>query len=242
MIFVHGWCSRLEHWSPQADYFAKDYRILRYDRRGHGESSRPADGYNPERHSQDLDELCANTGMPPAVVIAHAGGGPTTLRFAARYPGRVEAVVLVEANLYTADDQRQRTTPLMQAMKTPGYLDVFKPAYSRFFAPGSDAQMVERSVNEAAQTPASVILAELEGLVVDTWQLAREVTQPVLWISAVPRAGETDAAGIGKAFANAAYGQVVGSAHFPQLEVPDQVNAMLRRFLQASEVDRQRRP
>jgi pimeloyl-ACP methyl ester carboxylesterase len=27
------------------------------------------------------------------------------------------------------------------------------------------------------------------------------------------------------------YGQVVGAAHFPQLEVPDQVNAMLERFL-----------
>lgn len=231
LIFVHGWCSRLDHWAPQWDYFARNCRILRYDRRGHGESSRPPAGYNPERHSEDLHELVRTLDIPRAVVIAHAGGGPTTLRFAARFPERVAAIALIEANLYTADNQLQRTTPLMQAMKTTGYLETFKAAYSRFFAAASDQQVARRTVEEAARTPAAVMLAELEGLVVDTWQLAKAVTQPALWISAVPRSGETDGAGIAKAFSKPFYGQVLGAAHFPQLEVPDQVNAMLDRFI-----------
>jgi pimeloyl-ACP methyl ester carboxylesterase len=119
----------------------------------------------------------------------------------------------------------------MQAMKAADHLALFKSAYARFFAAGNDPLLVKSTVEEAARTPVQVILAELEGLVVDTVVWAREVSQPVLWISAAPRAGETDAAGVARVFAQPAYGQVVGAAHFPQLEVPDQVNAMLERFL-----------
>lgn len=231
LLFVHGWCSRLEHWAPQAEYFASRCRVVRYDRRGHGESGATTGGYSPDQHAKDLGELVGQLGIARAVVVAHAGGGPTVLRFAARFPERVVALALLEANLYTADSQLQRTTPLMQAMRKPDYLTVFKAAYARFFSAASEPEMVARVVDEAARTPAPVILAELEGLVVDTVHWAREVTQPVLWIAAVPRAGETDGAGVAKVFAQPSYGQVVGAAHYPQMEVPDQVNAMLARFI-----------
>lgn len=231
LLFVHGWCSRLEHWEPQFRHFSSRCRVVRYDRRGHGESSQTRSGYDPDQHAQDLKELADYLGIARAAVVAHAGGGPTALRYAALFPERVVALALVEANLYTADSQLQRTTPLMQAMKTPDYLAVFKAAYARFFSPASDPETVARVVDEAGRTPASVILAELEGLVVDTLNWAREVTQPVLWIAAVPRTGETDAAGVAKVFPKPSYGQVVGAAHFPQVEVPDQVNAMLARFI-----------
>ena len=231
MLLVHGWCSSSRHWKPQADHFASTHRVINYDRRGHGRSDAPAARYTTTQHVRDLAELVAHLKLEELVLVAHAGGGPTALTFAARNPDAVRAVVLMEGNLNTPQEQRERTAPLMLALQGATHAEVFAQVYARFLHPANDPRLIARTVREAGATPVHVIRAELEGLVVDTQQMAREVTQPVLWISAVPKPGQTDSAGVARCFSNAKFGQVVGAAHFPQLEVPDQVNAMLERFL-----------
>src|SRR5262245_13527393 len=44
LVFVHGWCSNLRHWDPQAEHFSRRHRVLRVDRRGYGRSPAP-EGY-----------------------------------------------------------------------------------------------------------------------------------------------------------------------------------------------------
>lgn len=233
LVFVHGWCSREADWAPQAVRFSGRHRVLRYDRRGHGASDAPLAGYSPDAHARDLAQLLDHLDLRNVILIAHAGGAPTALALAAKRPGLVRAVALVEANLYTAEDQLRRTGPLMEALRQAGSIDVFRQAYRCFLHSRCDESLVARVVGDAAATPVRVIVAELEGLVVDTFQLARAVTQPVLWIASVLRPGCTDSKGVAEAFPDVRYGQVVGAAHFPQLEVPDQVNAMLAHFVEA---------
>ena len=231
-MFIHGWCSRQADWAPQAAYFSGRHRVLRYDRRGHGASDAPQTGYTPDAHARDLGELLDHRGLESVILIAHAGGGPSALALAGMQPGRVRAVALVEANLYTAEDQLRRTSPLMEALRQAATTEIFMQAYRRFLHSRCEAKLASRVVSDAASTPARVIVAELEGLVVDTFSLARAITQPVLWIASVPRPGCTDSEGIARAFSDVRYGQVIGAAHFPQLEVPDQVNAMLAQFVE----------
>jgi len=233
LVFIHGWCSNLQDWEPQAQCFSADHRVIRYDRRGHGSSDAPAVGYDPAGHARDLGELFAHLRIKDAVLVAHAGGGPTALAFATMQPDAVRALVLIEANLYTAQDQFERTQPLMKALRESSSTEIFKQVYRRFLHPACDAALVARVAEDAAATSPRVIRAELEGLVVDTVSMARAITQPVLWISAVPRPGRTDGAGVGQVFGNVRYGQVVGATHFPQLEVPAQVNAMLAEFIKS---------
>jgi pimeloyl-ACP methyl ester carboxylesterase len=61
----------------------------------------------------------------------------------------------------------------------------------------------------------------------DTVALAQQVTCPVLWVST----HADDAAAVRPAFRNVAIGHVVGSGHFVQLEVPEQLNAMIDAFM-----------
>jgi pimeloyl-ACP methyl ester carboxylesterase len=91
--------------------------------------------------------------------------------------------------------------------------------------------VANRVVRAAATTPDFVALGELHGLGLDTEAIARALSQPVLWISAAPQAEQTDGAGVAKHFKKVDYGQTVGAGHFPQLEVPDQINAMMARFI-----------
>jgi len=236
LVFIHGWCSNLRDWEPQAQFFSASHRVIRYDRRGHGGSDAPAAGYTPESHARDLGEILAHLEVKEAVLVAHAGGSPTAMALAAARPALVRALALVEANLYTPEEQRQRTAPRMGALREADSTQVFMMVYRRFLHPRCDAALAELVVGTAAKTPARVMVAELEGLVVDTASMARAIRQPVLWIAAVPRVGFTDGAGVAGVFPDVRYGQVFGAAHFPQLEVPGQVNAMLADFIESQPV------
>ena len=77
------------------------------------------------------------------------------------------------------------------------------------------------------KVPLDIARAELASLAISTQAIARSLTQPVLWISVE----QADEARLAKIFRNVQFGRVVGSGHFPQIEVPDQVNAMIDRFL-----------
>jgi hypothetical protein len=62
---------------------------------------------------------------------------------------------------------------------------------------------------------------------INTQAIAKQLQQPVLWLTVT----DADQMAVGKAFRDMQFGQTVGSRHFPQLEVPDQTNAMIERFV-----------
>jgi pimeloyl-ACP methyl ester carboxylesterase len=79
LLFVHGWCSNVRHWDPQAEYFARRHRVLRVDRLGHGRSTKSGQYvFDFEHEAADIAQLAASVGVTAAVVIGHAAGIPTS--------------------------------------------------------------------------------------------------------------------------------------------------------------------
>jgi pimeloyl-ACP methyl ester carboxylesterase len=93
---------------------------------------------------------------------------------------------------------------------------------------------VADAVANALATPVAVATAEMSHMAIDTAVLARQVTCPVLWVSAQPG----DTARAEALFPDLTVGHVVGSGHFVQVEVPDQLNPMLAAFLADKVVDK----
>ena len=71
-----------------------------------------------------------------------------------------------------------------------------------------------------------IIQAELRGMAASTQKLAEGIAKPVLWLTATA----VDQDYISKHLKKVSFAQTVGSGHFPQLEVPGQVNAMIETF------------
>src|SRR5262245_19166192 len=92
LAFLHGWCSNLRHWDKQVAHFVDRHRIVRTDRRGMGRSVSPP-ATSAGDHADDLVRVLDARGIQSVVVIGHAGGGPSAVAFAARYPDRVLALV-----------------------------------------------------------------------------------------------------------------------------------------------------
>jgi pimeloyl-ACP methyl ester carboxylesterase len=73
-------------------------RLVGYDQRGAGGSSRPADGnYRLEAHLADLDAVRVWAGAERVALVGASWGGLVAAAYAARYPERVTALVLLDA-------------------------------------------------------------------------------------------------------------------------------------------------
>ena len=235
LLFIHGWCSNLTHWREQMRYFARSHRIIALDRRGLGRSSTPGSGHTAKQHAEDIVALLRHLKMRRVVAIGHAGGGPVTLELARSQPNLVKAVVMVDSGMYPKADIKKRDTPFGQllggmhdALSGPGGKPAFKKMYEGFFGPKCPKPVSRSAVKDATATPMETILAEIDVMASNTQAMARQIKQPVLWLTAAA----VDQGYIAKQLKNVQFAQVVGSGHFPQLEVPGQTNAAIETFIQ----------
>ena len=90
IVFIHGWAQNLSIWEDQVRAFAPHYRVVRYDRRGYGESTGHADG---TADPADLLILLDSLGIQSAHVVGLSAGAHAAINFAAAYPERVRSLV-----------------------------------------------------------------------------------------------------------------------------------------------------
>jgi non-heme chloroperoxidase len=97
VVLVHGYALNGHSWEKQeAALLAAGHRVITYDRRGCGASSRPSTGYDFDTLAADLHVLLRRLNLREVVLAGFAmGTGEVTRYLAANGPGRVRAAVLV---------------------------------------------------------------------------------------------------------------------------------------------------
>lgn len=78
-------------WEPQVEALAKYYRVIRYDLRGFGRSSRPAGPFSPV---EDLRRVLDTLGGERASLVGVGMGSGVALNFALQHPEQVDRLVL----------------------------------------------------------------------------------------------------------------------------------------------------
>src|SRR5262245_45942696 len=120
-------------WDGQFEAFARDYKVIRYDVRGIGESARP-DG--PFSHSRDLFELFKFLNIDRAHIVGLSVGGGMAIDFAIEHPEKVDGLILAASGV--SDDSKAdaniRGLMTLSAMtKTDGIGQVINPVLSTPF-------------------------------------------------------------------------------------------------------------
>jgi pimeloyl-ACP methyl ester carboxylesterase len=90
------WDSRT--WDDQFEAFTDQYRVVRYDMRGYGRSSRPEPG-RPYSHVRDMAAVMDAAGVDRAALVGCSMGGEIAIDFALTLPARTWALVLVSPGL-----------------------------------------------------------------------------------------------------------------------------------------------
>jgi pimeloyl-ACP methyl ester carboxylesterase len=223
MVFVHGWCCDRSFFAPQIAHFAAKRAVAALDLRGHGHSQPPPSGeYDVAGFAEDVLAVSDDAGLDRPIVVGHSLGGLVALACAAR-PDRVRAAVMVDPAL---DLDGPRTSSLQAAFAA----DVDGSRRTRFvsklFHP-ADAVRREEIVSAvpgaASPTQAAAVWRAIDDF--DARHALGQVEVPLLSISSQPQVD------LRQWCPTVVVGQTVGAGHFHQLEVPDQVNPMIERFL-----------
>jgi 3-oxoadipate enol-lactonase len=93
----------LHMWDDQVAPFTKHFRLLRYDRRGHGQSSVPKGPYTMERLGRDVLAVLDGLGIQKIDWCGLSMGGMVGQWLGANAPGRVRKLVLSNTSSYFPD-------------------------------------------------------------------------------------------------------------------------------------------
>ena len=92
---LHGLVDTLEIWDEVAPQLANFGRVVRFDQRGHGESSAPPGPYQRLDLARDAIAVLDALEIPRAVLVGHSMGGIVSMATALAFPDRVAGLVLV---------------------------------------------------------------------------------------------------------------------------------------------------
>jgi len=97
VVLIHGYPLSGRGWDKQVPaLLAAGYRVVTYDRRGFGQSSQPASGYDYDTFAADLNSLLEYLDLRDAVLVGHSMGTGEVTRYLGRYDSeRVAKGVLV---------------------------------------------------------------------------------------------------------------------------------------------------
>jgi non-heme chloroperoxidase len=99
IVFHHGWPLSADDWDSQLLYFSQHgYRVVAFDRRGHGRSSQVPDGHDMDHFAADAAAVVEHLNLRDAIHIGHSAGGGVVARYVARHGnGRVAKAILMSA-------------------------------------------------------------------------------------------------------------------------------------------------
>lgn len=238
LLFVHGWACDRTYFAPQFEHFSRTHRTLTVDLRGYGESDAPRQDYTMEGFADDLAWLCCQLKVERPIVVGHSMGGLVALILAARHATVPGAVVLLDMPTalilgpLPADNPRWQT---IEGLHGPDYRAVARQYAEAMFLPTDNRERKARIAERMTATPQHVLASSFEhGWSCDLAAAAETCQAPALYIQAsIPR---PELAHFCQLCPQLQIGRTVGSGHFHQLETPDQINAMIERFLALSEL------
>jgi 3-oxoadipate enol-lactonase len=97
ITFSNSLCTDLGMWAPQVAAFRDQFRILRYDTRGHGESDVPSGPYTPNMMAADVVGLWDALGIERSHFVGLSMGGVIGLALALDHPGRLLSVAVCDS-------------------------------------------------------------------------------------------------------------------------------------------------
>ncbi len=234
VLFSNSVLTDLSIWDAQVEALKGDYRVLRYDQRGHGASGVPDGPMGFSRYGADVIDLLAALGIARCTFVGLSMGVPTGLAAYQAAPEMFERFVVVDGIAKSAAGREAFWTERRETARMSGMVRIAEETAPRWM-PG-----VEDTAPEMVRLKAMVAGTPVEGFAAATHALsnydlssvARTLTCPFLGIT-----GEKDGAmpeAVRSQFEplpDAQFTDIPGAGHLPNYQVPDAFTTALSAFL-----------
>jgi pimeloyl-ACP methyl ester carboxylesterase len=228
LLLLHGLGASGAVWQAFARRLSPPWQCITLDLRGHGDSDKPAAGYDPADYARDMAALIEELRTGPVPVIGHSLGALAAIRLAADQAKSVRAVVLLDPPLDPAIEGTDVAEVYRLRNEPPGELErqLSVPALAPIFRQAADAPF-ETYLN----TPRGARWA---------WDAASRVGAPVLMIQADPAQGGVLGDEIARDFAamltHGEHVKIDGAGHAVHATHGARVAELVKDFLEQSVV------
>jgi pimeloyl-ACP methyl ester carboxylesterase len=233
IALIHGWCCDHSYFAPQFEHLAdRGHTVVAVDLRGHGASDAPAGDYAVGALADDVAWLLAEIEIERPVVIGHSMGGVVGYDLAVRHSAVPSALVMIDSPVARMAASRAGMPAFLERLDGQDAERVLTEyVESALLLPTDELPRREKITERMSRTAHHVMAGAFEGMYeFDPDELEGRVRVPSLFIAA-DTTPLSDVSHLLELMPEMQFGQTVGSGHFCPLEVPDQVNAMLDRFL-----------
>jgi 3-oxoadipate enol-lactonase len=149
----------LHMWDDQVGALTQHFRLLRYDRRGHGESEAPKGPYTMEMLSRDALAVMDAMGVEKVNWCGLSMGGMVGMWLGANAPERMERIVLSNTAAWMAD--KQIWDGRFKTVREGGMAAVADGTMERWFTKG----FRERAPQAVARLKQRVLNTPVEGYI-----------------------------------------------------------------------------
>ena len=224
----------LDMWWPQIDVLGAQYRVVRYDSRGHGRSEAPEADYTMEQLGRDALGLLDHLAIDRATVCGVSKGGMVGMWLAAQAPERIEKLILANTSAYLG--QPETWQQRIALVKNEGMVALAPAVLERWFTPAfrercpDDIQRIEKALLATAAAGYAGCSAAIRDM--DLRPLLASIEAPTLVIGGLSDPATTPEHT--QYLADSIRGaQLVNldAAHISNIERADEFNRALLKFL-----------
>jgi 3-oxoadipate enol-lactonase len=176
LVLLHGILADHRVWDGVAERLSSQYRIVRYDLRGHGASSAPPPPYTMEQLADDVPALLDALGIAKAHLAGSSLGGMIAQQVGVRHGQRLLSLTL--ANTAAVQGAPQAWEDRIATAKQSGIAALAEPTLQRWFTPG----FLQSQPQEVAR-----IRAILEGTSVDGFVGCAAAVRDLAQLQLLPR-------------------------------------------------------
>lgn len=234
LMLSNSLCTDLRMWDAQLDAFTAHFRLVRYDRRGHGKSGVPKGPYSVEDFGRDALAVMDELGLERVHWCGLSMGGMVGQWLAANAPERINKLVMSNTHHYYAEktvwDER------MKLAQEKGMAFAGKSAMPRWFTP----EFLARSPQKVAEIEKMFADTTLEAYLscctairnMDLRPLHPRITAPTLVIVGLQDPATPPS--VGRQIANAIAGakvEEIDASHLSNIGQPEAYAETVIRFL-----------
>jgi len=133
VTFSHSLACNLSMWDEQARALKGRYRVLRFDTRGHGQTSAPAAAYSLEQLADDLKGLLEGLSITATHFVGLSMGGMIGQVFALKHPAMVQSLVLCDTTSRYPSAAAPVWEERIKAVGAKGMEPMVAPTLERWF-------------------------------------------------------------------------------------------------------------
>jgi pimeloyl-ACP methyl ester carboxylesterase len=255
ILLVHGITGSSAHWEPLLPLLAERFTVIAPDLLGHGQSAKPRGDYSLGAYAAGVRDLLIALGHSTATVVGHSLGGGIAMQFSYQFPERCERLVLISSGGLGSE-----VSLLLRAAALPGSELVLPLLASRRvrslvagvgglltrlgLKPGTDLAEMATGVGSLGDSDArQAFLHTLRSVIdprgqrvsaTDRLHLTEVMPSLVVWGERDPIIPARHAKAAHAAMPGSRLELLPGAGHFPQLEDPHRLAAILTDFMDSS--------